>query len=70
MSSPSKTSFTGTGTVQLQMKMSDDWVPADTAITASMESVEVADAASIARPRIFRWNCSAHSGGTIHCYLG
>lgn len=59
----------GAGTVQLQVKMSDGtWVPADSAVTATMATAEVADSPST-NTRHYRWNCSAYTSGTITCYL-
>lgn len=62
------TTGSGSGTVQLQMRIAGDWLPADAAVTATMTNIEVADSPS-SDPRVYRWNCSAHSGGTIYCYM-
>ena len=59
----------GVGTVQLQCQIDGDWLPADTAVTGDMTTVEVAYAPS-SEPLKFRWNCSAYTSGTITCYLG
>lgn len=63
------TTGTGVGTVQLQALIAGDWLPADAAVTATMDTVEVADGPS-GEPMRYRWNCSAYTSGTIHCYLG
>lgn len=58
----------GAGTVQLQVKIGGDWLPADTAITSTMSVVEVADAPS-SQILEYRWNVSAFTSGTIVTYL-
>ena len=63
------TTGSGVGTVQLEMQIKDDWLPADTAITADMNTVEVSDAPSTETTN-YRWNCTAYTSGTITVYLG
>jgi hypothetical protein len=60
------TTGTGVGTAQLQCMLGGDWVPADVAITATMESAEVADCI---KRMAYRWNVSAYTSGTITLYL-
>lgn len=58
----------GVGTVQLEMQTeAGDWLPADTAVTATMDNVKVAEPLAV---RKFRWNCTAYTSGTIVCDLG
>ncbi len=57
-----------TGTVQLEMKINDEWLPADSAVSETMEIVKVSDARSSVTTE-YRWNCIAVSDGSIECFL-
>ncbi len=61
----------GVGTVQLKIRLGDDtWVPVDEAFTdaSPMTIAKAADAPS-SQPRTYRWECTAHTSGTITCFL-
>lgn len=60
------TTGSGAGTVQLQVQMDGDWLPADEAFSADMDYVKVCETT---RRLVYRWNCTAYSSGTISCYL-
>lgn len=59
------TTGSGVGTAQLQVKLDDNWFPADTSSTATMANVRITDNPS---PRIFRWSVTRTSG-TIRTVL-
>lgn len=56
----------GSGTVQLEVQIDGDWLPADEAVSAHMDYVKVAQSS---KKLVYRWNCTAYSSGTITCYL-
>ena len=60
------TTGTGVGTAQLQCMVGGDWVPADAAVTATMDAAEVGDCI---KRMAYRWNVSAYTSGTINLYL-
>lgn len=60
------TTGSGSGSAQLQVKIGGDWIPADAAVTATMSTAEVVDAARV--PLTYRWNVT-RSGGTIYVYM-
>lgn len=55
----------GAGTVQLQIKIDDDWLPADTSQSSTMLSVELAETEG---RKEWRLNVG-HTSGTIITYL-
>lgn len=57
----------GTGSVQLQIKLNDDWVPADTPQTATMAVAELADAVG---HKQFRLDVTVTTGSIVTYLLG
>jgi len=55
-----------TGSAQLEVKLSGDWIPADAEVTGTMDAVEVVEAAGVGLT--YRWRVT-RSGGTIYTYL-
>lgn len=52
----------GTGSVQLQMLFDGDWLPADTAQTATMQATELADCYGFQQ---FRLNVTVTTGSVV-----
>lgn len=57
-----------TATVRFEMKTEEgNWIPADAAITATMDAAKTSDLEDARRE--FSWNCSAYTTGTVYVEL-
>ncbi|MFZ4807479.1 MAG: hypothetical protein ACOYLQ_09500 [Hyphomicrobiaceae bacterium] len=56
-------------TVQLEIQIDGEWLPADSYLTGTMSFVKFVDAPA-SSPLRYRWNVLAISGGAIELWLG